>query len=94
LILEAESVVYGIKFNPMDNNWQQHYEPVDVPEIGKSYHLKWARKSGYVWRLLKILSNGKVLMITPRTNKELITNASDLLHTQKTTFKIRKNKQQ
>lgn len=68
--------------------WKHRYVKVEIPAIGELYHLSWARSSGYVWRLKEILPNGKVKMVTPKTKKEIIANAADLLYTAKKGYRV------
>lgn len=55
------------------------YSKVNIPEVGKKYHLAWAHK-GCVWKLHKLLPNGKCQLMTPKTKKILTANTADLLN--------------
>lgn len=65
------------------------YKQVDTPQIGKSYHLSWA-KHGCVWKLLRIDGN-TCTMQTPKTRKEIKTDISHLRHTRSEQAKLLTN---
>jgi len=64
------------------------FKQVDNPQIGNLYHLAWASNRGYVWRLIKINSDGTCEMKTPRTNKPLKAKLKDLRYTNNEIKKI------
>jgi hypothetical protein len=60
---------------------------VEKPEIGKRYHLSWAKKTGMVWVLVGI-DGRKALLQTPKTKKKLTAWLADLRHTRHEQSKI------
>lgn len=63
--------------------WQKNYSPVEAPQIGMPYHVRWASKAGMCWICIAIQER-TVTLQTPKTRK-ILRNIlkTDLLHTRK-----------
>lgn len=61
---------------------------VTKPFAGGKYHVGWAY-TGCIWRCSEVLDNGKVILVTPRSRKKIVVDASDLYHTREVTEKIK-----
>lgn len=67
---------------PIDKT-PQSFDVVQVPDIGKKYHLSWAYR-GAKFKLVEILNEKQCKVHTGQSNKILTVNIADLRHLRNT----------